>query len=138
MYSFSLGRQRHSGAGGGVMVWNMPGMPLNATKLCTLKWSKWHILCCTYFAPIKISIFLLMRTYHSFCWRAVSSACCSYLLTSGSVSPARTRESLSYFQIFPGHEPMTLLDNLFQCLKTPDIPGGRPFPLHLKWIFLGQ
>lgn len=39
------------------------------------------------------------------------------------------------FRYFQGREPITLLGNLFQCLKTPDILGTRPFLLHLKLIF---
>lgn len=56
-------------------------------------------------------------------------------LPQGNADQIRLESTYPIFRYFQGREPMTLLGNLFQCLKTPDILGTRPFLLHLKLIF---
>lgn len=53
---FQFGKTQAFWSWMGVMVWDTPWVPFSATKLCTLKQSKRHILHCMHFVPVKCPI----------------------------------------------------------------------------------
>ena len=69
-------------------------------------------------------------------WQALSMGRYNHPLTSRQSWPIQDWGVLILFSdISREGSPITVLSNLFQCLKTPDILGTRPFLLHLKLIF---